>query len=519
MSTPSLSALPEEIQVQILGYVYKYSLIDLRLVSHTFARLITPIIFRAIRVRAYRDEPQRFIDIAMTEHLRCHVREVTCDTWTGSCPMNKRRELTDKFFQAVPFISMFPRLDTLNIRLEHDRSHIDHNTQLGILETLFHCLEGTWNMDDYVRRNTMFTPQPSTCECYPQAQTGIPLPIKTLTISNLIDVSGIKVLPAFQAVMNSGALKDLRISVADGGDLDDLDDSEVITTTQKGSQDIHHDLLDIVLTPSIASNLQVLSLFSSTPWGWFPNMDFRLIGANDLPNLKVLALGHFEFSQWWQVEWIGSLGIEKLYLDECTVLHSDHNRASIMPDACCTICQDEASELSDKGYFAQRVEGNAWREGSTYHTHTRWHHIFEHWANTMPNLRVFKIGQGWCLDDGAWKAIDPTYEGDFYEYVEEDHEAIFQPFQDTSHQHFECPLPLTTGTGIRRYGSEAVQGYGAVFPYVEHIEGGGYTYTDSPGDGKEFLNVSLGEKEKDRNAFDKFLAVVETRRKGLAGQE
>jgi hypothetical protein len=54
---------------------------------------------------------------------------------------------------------------------------------------------------------------------------------------------------------------------------------------------------------------------------------------------------------------------------------------------------------------------------------------------------------------------------------------------------------------------------------VEHIEGGGYTYTDSPGDGKEFLNVSLGEKEKDKNAFDKFLTVVETRRKGLAGQE
>ncbi|KAF4436381.1 hypothetical protein FACUT_6475 [Fusarium acutatum] len=489
MFTPSLSTLPEELQVQILGYIYKYSLIDLRLVSQTFYRLITPIIFRAIRVRAYKDEPRRFTNIAMTEHLRCHVREVTCDTWTGSCLMYKRRELMDKFLRAVPFISMFPKLDTLNIRLEHDRFHLYQNTQFRLLETLFGCLEGTRNIGD-----TMSSPKLSN----QQAQTGVSHPIKTLTISNIVDVDSIKELPAFQAVMNSGALKDMRISVAD------LDDFKV----NPGTQGIHRDLLDTVLTPSIASNLQVLSLYSSTAWGWFPNrdsnMDLHLIGANDLCNLKVLALGHFEFSQWWQVEWIGSLGMEKLYLDECTVLHSEHNRATV------AVCQGDA----------ERVKNNAWREGSTYHTHTRWHHIFEHWANTMPNLRVFKIGQGWGLDDGsAWKAVDPTYEGDFYEHIEEDHEAIFQPFRDTSHQHFECPLPLTTGTGIRRYGSEAVQDYGAVFQYVGHIEVGSHTYTDSPGRGKEFMNVSSAEKEKDRKAFDEFLTVVETRRKGLVGKE
>ncbi|KAF4499373.1 hypothetical protein FAGAP_4446 [Fusarium agapanthi] len=493
MSAPSLSALPEELQVQILGYVYKYSLIDLRLVSHTFCRLITPIIFRAIRVRAYKDEPQRFINIAMTKHLRCHVREVTCGTWTGSFPIDKRQEFMDKLFQAIPSISVFPKLDTLNIRLEHDKSYIYQNTQSRVLETVFHYLENAWKVHDYVRRDTRSSPKLSN----QQAQTGTPHPIKTLTISNLVDVSCIKALPAFQSVMNSGALKDLRISVGN------LDDPQFITTTQKSRQNIYHDLLDIVLAPNIASNLQILSLFSSVSWTWLPNMDFRLIGTNHLPNLKVLALGNFEFSQWWQVEWIGSFGMEKLYLDDCTVLHSDSNRAVCL-------CQGEA----------ERVKRNAWREGSTYHTHTRWHHIFEHWANTMPNLRVFKFGHGWGLDGGsAWKAMDLTYEGDFYEYVEEDHEATFQPFKDTRHQHFECPQPHTTGTGIRRYGSEAVQDYGAVFQYVGHIEGGGHTYTDSPGDGQEFMRVSWEEKERDQKAFDKFLTVVDTRRKGLVGKE
>jgi hypothetical protein len=503
MCTPSLSTLPEELMVQILGYIYKYSLIDLRLVNRTFSRIITPIIFRAIRFRAYGNEPQRFIDIAMTEHLRCHVREVTCDTWTGFCAREKRWELTEKFFQAVPFISMFPRLDTLNIRPELDSYHIPCNTQSSVLKTLFQCLAGTWKKDRQLSRRARE-------ECHPPDQTGTPLPIKTLTISNIFDVSGLKALPAFQAVMNSGTLKDLRLNVPE---------DELLSTAAQSNQNIHNDLLDIVLTPNIASNLQVLSLFSSAPWGWLPNMDFRLIGVNDLPNLKVLALGHFEFSEWWQVEWLGSLGIEKLYLDECTVLHSDRNRARDASSTMVSSCQGEAHELSNESHYAQGVENNDWREGTTFQTHTRWHHLFEHWARSMPNLRVFKVGQGWCLDDGAWKAIDPTYEGDFYEYVEEDHEAIFQPFTNTSHQHFECPAPLTAGTGIRRYGSEAVQNYGAVFPYVEHREPRMYTYTDGAGDGREFLDVSWEEKEKDKNAFDKFLSVVETRRNGLAVQE
>ncbi|KAF5578771.1 hypothetical protein FPCIR_11423 [Fusarium pseudocircinatum] len=487
MSTPSLSTLPEELQVQILGYIYKYSLIDLRLVSRTFSRLITPIIFRAIRIRAYRDEPQRFLNIAMTPHLRYHVREVTCDTWTGSFPTEKRLELVDKFFEAIPSICVFPKLDTLNIRLERDEFHMYHNTQFRLLEMLFRCMEGAWNVHNYIGRDTT-SPKVSG----QRARTRVSRPLKTLSISNLVDYNSIKAMLSFQSVMNSGALKDLRISAAD-------------LNTQKCCLGVHHDLLDTVLSPGIASNLKVLSLFSWASWGWFPNMDFRLVGANDLPNLKVLALGQFEFSQWWQVEWIGSLGIEKLYLDECTVLYSDRNRA--------TISQEET----------ERAKNSAWREGSTYHTHTRWHHIFEHWANTMPNLRVFKIGQGWDLDDScSWKAIDPTYEGDFYEHVEEEYEAVFQPFRDTYHQHFECPIPHTTGTGIRRYGPEAAQANAAVFLYVEQIKGFrgfGHTYTDSPGHGKDFMNVSSEEKERDRKAFDKFLTVVETRRKGLVGKE
>lgn len=48
------------------------------------------------------------------------------------------------------------------------------------------------------------------------------------------------------------------------------------------------------LSPSVVENLQVLSLFYSHYWGWFPRMDFSQIGA--LPYLKVLALGSYIFS-------------------------------------------------------------------------------------------------------------------------------------------------------------------------------------------------------------------------------
>jgi hypothetical protein len=258
-----------------------------------------------------------------------------------------------------------------------------HNTQYRLLEMLFRCIEGAWEVHNYIGRDTTSSPEVSG----QQAKTGVSRPLKTLSISNLVDISSVKAMLSFPSVMNSGALKDLRISAAD-------------LNTEKCCQGVRHDLLETVLSPRIAGNLQVLSLFSWALWGWFPNVDFCLVGADDLPNLKVLALGQFEFSQRWQVEWIGSLGIEKLYLDECTVLHSDRNRATISEEI-------------------ERSKKSAWREGSTYHTHTHWHHIFEHWANTMPSPRVFKLRQGWDLDDScSWKAIDPTYEGGFYEHVE-----------------------------------------------------------------------------------------------------
>ncbi|KAF4339686.1 hypothetical protein FBEOM_6395 [Fusarium beomiforme] len=513
MSPPSLSSLPEELMVQILGYIYKYSLIDLRFVDRTFSRLITPLIFRSIRFRACRKEPRRFVAIAQTEHLRHHVREITCDTWTGcrSC-----LGFDHYFFQALPFISLFPKLKTLNIRLADGGDYAKmYQKQMQVLETVFDCLAGTWNRACLNGEDLSFRDE-QWSDC-PPSQSGTLIPVRALTISNLLfpryGKGSITSRPSFQAVMHSGTVKDLRLNMAD----ECAGESFYSKPPDNSSPSCNPS--HAWLTPHVASNLQVLSLFSSRPWGWLPKLDLRLISIDGLANLKVLALGKYEFSHWWQIEWFGSLGIEKLYLDECTVLHSEQNWEGMTRDYSVTTVQDfegQNHEFSNEGYYVEGTSKNtSVSEDKVVETDLRWHFLFNHWANSMHNLRVFKIGQGHGAGGDTWKAIDPTYEGDFYEYVEEDHEAIFQPFQDTEHQYFECPAPLTTGTGIRRYGSEAVQDYGAFFPYVAYSRPRLYEYTEIV-DGREPVDVSEEEVERDKKAFDKFLSVVETRRKELA---
>ncbi|KAF9775175.1 hypothetical protein IL306_006744 [Fusarium sp. DS 682] len=272
-------------------------------------------------------------------------------------------------------------------------------------------------------------------------------------------------LPAFQAVINSETLKDLRLNIA--GDIKD----RPLDIYVPSHQSLYHNLPYTWLTPKVASNLQVLSLFGHNPWGWLPKMDLRLISVDGLPNLKVKD------------------------------------------------SQGQIHKFSNKGYYVQGVlNGFPMHDDKPIETGFCWHHLFNHWANSMPNLRVFKLGQGHWSGKDAWKAIDPTYEGDFYEWVEEDHEAIFQPFADTDHLYFECPAPLTSETGIRRYGSKAVQDYGAVFPYVEYAKPRIYDYTEEFG-GRDRVDVDKEDEKKDKNAFEKFLSVVETRRNWLAVKE
>ncbi|UPL03280.1 hypothetical protein LCI18_014214 [Fusarium solani-melongenae] len=443
----ALMSLPDEILLEIFALFPKHLLLRLRCVSRAFALLATPGAFRSLRLRAYRDEPQRFVQIATSERLRRHVREVTCDTWCG--PELNRQAVYDMeavqaywdFLTALPYIASFGNLEAFHLRLGtgQEEARIIRST---VIEHVFQYLAG-------ISLEHPFDEKP-----HPTLPNDPPAPIqlKTLTISNLEDGINTKLimLEAFKIVTSSPSLVDLRLYLAT--------DTKSLTQSSGNKCSDQSDMLDSLpytwLRPSIAGHLRVLSLYCHEPWGWFPKMDFRLVGAGDgMPNLKVLALGNYTFSHEWQVEWVGSLGIEKLYLDGCAILFQASKWGGMLLDQSETVLHGSDGRVhsfSNSGYYVKPATPRSGDVAEAMHGTLRWDHLLSHWAQAMSNLRVFKMGKGhW--DDIPNEAIDSSY----YQRLHgaSSQEVTNQPFAHHGFRYFEHPSPGTTGSGIRKYGT------------------------------------------------------------------
>ncbi|KAI8718048.1 F-box domain-containing protein [Fusarium sp. LHS14.1] len=443
----SLMSLPDEILLEIFLFFPKHLLLRLRCVSRAFALLATPGAFRSLRLRAYRDEPQRFIQIATSEKLRSHIREVTCDTWCD--PEVNRRAVWDllavqvysDFLDALPYIASFRNLEAFHLRfgtcLEEARI-----IRITVTGRVFPYLAGISLEQSIGRKGRPFH------------RLDRPLQLKTLTISNLDESINKKLVKseAFQAIISSSYLVDLRLYLA-------TDTWGLIQSSSNkcsDQSDMFESLPYTWLRPSIATNLRLLSLYCHEPWGWFPKMDFRLVGAGDgMPNLKVLALGNYTFSHEWQVEWVGSLGIEKLYLDGCAILFQASKRRGILLDQSETVIQDSDGRVhtfSNSGYYVKSEIPRSGDVASAIYGTLCWHHLLSHWAQSMTNLRVFKMGKGhW--DDIPNEAIDPSYHERLH--MASSQEAASQAFTHHGFRLFEYPSPGTTGSGIQKYGTGA----------------------------------------------------------------
>ncbi|KAJ3532486.1 hypothetical protein NM208_g8415 [Fusarium decemcellulare] len=541
----SLFSLPEEILLEIVSFLPKSCLIRSRCVSQKFARLTTPGAFRSLRFRAYNDEPQRFIEIADSESLRRHVREITCDTWNGPDFDNRTGfgyKIHPDFFNALPYIGLFRNLDALHLRFSYDCGDWDVEEETAdvryrILDTVFRCLAGTWSEHEQRRIDKTidhFTSAGYVMSQCPSTTSKSVIPLRTLTISNLEDFNDPRFTAseAFRAITNSSSLVDLRLYVATHT-IDTLQSSRNFTTRWPEKYDMFDALPTTWLRPTIAKNLRVLSLYCHEPWGWFPKMDFRLVGAGEgIPNLRVLALGNFVFSHEWQVEWFGSLGLEKLYLDGCAILFQANNWLGMTLDQSQTVLRGSdgrAHRISNYGYYVNGTRHHSRDKSEFLQGGVRWHHFLSHWANSMSNLRVFKMGQGhW--DDIPNEAIDPT----FYEnaYKPADHEVTNQPFTHHGFQHFEYPSPGTVGSGIRRYGSPVHSDHGDVLKYVywtnkytgydelwEERESRRKIMTTERWLGKygddEQRKLGIEDRAKDQAALDLFISTVDSRRMGM----
>ncbi|KAF4870985.1 hypothetical protein CGCSCA1_v009794 [Colletotrichum siamense] len=250
---------------------------------------------------------------------------------------------------------------------------------------------------------------------------GPALPLETLSIGGLAhsDDLGTFNTAAFKKIASLKSLKKLKLSVSSRADCY----GKSATDMFRSASPMLHFLPKTLLCPTIADNLRVLSLYGPDNFGWYPPLDLRRINCQGksplnagLPNLRVLALGGFAFTQTWQIDWIASLGkgyggsgLEEMYLDNCNVLAEA--RKVQLQSGQRTIGQDPSGQAIqvDNSEFPD-IESIVTRTGSDRVRYKlRWNHILNSWRQNMPALKVFIMGCGDHDDSCLRSVVEANY--------------------------------------------------------------------------------------------------------------
>lgn len=431
--------IPTEILYHIFDLVDQKTVINCRLISRHVLPIATAFAFRHMRLEAAY-EVNNFVNVA-TSDLRHHVHAITVDTWIGpdfKYHTNDNFWMPRDFWRALSYLRFFKEMKTLNLRFnkwcgaDNGYANIsieeDYDFRFVVLDIVFQCLAGTWSSKRQAEQEhelvmrlegdngTISTVPDGRISSSGSSDSG-PIEISTLTISNLADFNDTRLTTsdAFKQVMASDALTDLKLFVTTEEDTASPESS--ITFREK--YDFFETMPQTWLCPSVAQNLQVLSLFFRDYWGWSPKMDFRTINpANGLktglPNLRVLALGNYVFSHHWQIDWVASVGelnghggLQELYLDDCPIMWQA--RAPAPLDDSNTVIELPSGgslALSNAGYPRKGVMRSIpnWSHAQKFDFDLRWHQVLNHWREHMSSLKVF------CMGHGSWsdEAVDLT---------------------------------------------------------------------------------------------------------------
>ncbi|KAF4344870.1 f-box domain protein [Fusarium beomiforme] len=230
------------------------------------------------------------------------------------------------FWDALPLLARFHNLQILHLCFDSSftlQDYKQYSTKLRsrVLTTVFRILSGTFEKDSSKTANEAHAS--ATTEIPLQGTLSSPISPSTLIIFNLGDYHDPELsnMPGFKAIM--GGITALRLDIAQHKEM--ISRYLESTAARNQCQEMFTQLPFTWLSPTIATNLQVLSLCYQSYWGWFPNIDICLIGGgNGMPKLRSLALGRFVFSHLREVDWIASLDLEELFLEGCAVLAKHH---------------------------------------------------------------------------------------------------------------------------------------------------------------------------------------------------
>ncbi|KAJ3549551.1 hypothetical protein NM208_g460 [Fusarium decemcellulare] len=446
--------LPLKSWDNICSFLSKPSLLCLRLVCSKLNKIALPYAYRNIRLEGLQGSSERFVKIAKDPKLRDLARQLTVDTsvnldFNYNC--NGDYPFPTEFLDALPYIRYFGHLTIVHLRFnqycgEDDRTgktiEETWNFRYRVLDTLFHCIAGTWTTDKQMEIEEKAGDELYDYErTYPKDDFGASLnqiiQLKELTIANLADFHDLRLAnsEAFKKVMSLPSLINLKVFVTTEQD----EDSDESHAYYEEKYEFFDYFPQTWLATSLSDNLRVLSLYGRDFWGWFPKMDFRNI---DFPQLQVLALGHYVFSHNWQIDWISSIGrnngtagLRELYLDDCPILFQ--------------ALQASPLDVTDPGYpIASTVLDQETPE--MYRFSIRWSDILSKWATSMKGLRVFRMGHGhWQAEEAPQDTLESVcidLEGDIG-----CENLLEYRLSNNTHRSFACPEPID-----RDYGDEDV---------------------------------------------------------------
>ncbi|KAM5347837.1 hypothetical protein ACJ41O_007661 [Fusarium nematophilum] len=420
------AALSPELISHVCSYIPKRPLLNLRSVNRYISTVVTPWAFRRVKLGAREGKGDHvgFVKIARSAELRRHVREVDVDTWVGDGHDYDHSEwypFPDDLMNALPLLRCFRGCSALNIMFNERCGHDDDDLEIEestdfryrVMDTIFQSLAGTWTVARQREIDKMLSlddiERDYAVSMLPQGvEIDGPIRLRVLTVGNLADYDDRRLTQseAFRAVMDSGSLVDLRLYITFQTDM--WAPERDMAFVEK------HDMLESLhetwLTPAVARNLRVLSLFCAGYWGWCPKMDFRFVNPAEggFPNLRVLALGNYIISHDWQVDWIASQGkdtpnggLQELYLDDCPILF--HARyAGPLAQGETVVGQDLQGDdiiVSDDDYpLKRKVTSSVPHHSPDVEEKSfplRWSKVLSRWRETMaPRLRTFKMGSG-----------------------------------------------------------------------------------------------------------------------------
>ncbi|SPO00347.1 uncharacterized protein DNG_03192 [Cephalotrichum gorgonifer] len=507
----------------------KPTLFQLRLVSRQLGDIAQRWAYRSLRLEGHGSSAERFAKIAYSPKLRDLVWELTIDTWIGpgfAYHSNEGYKIPEAFMNNLPHLRCFGNLKVLHLRFseycgedDDDRSGLaleeTWNFRYRVLDTICHCVAGMWTKERQVQIDKRMEQEWEPGYSYPDEDSSLPsgqvIHLKELTITNLADYHEPALSEAWKKVITLPSLIDLKLLVT----TESCDPAPENSIYFKERYEFFENLPRSWLSPAVANNLRVLSLYYGDYWGWFPKMDFRSLALGQdspFPHLKVLALGNYVFSHEWQVEWLASIGrdnssggLEELYLDDCPVLFKAR--------------QVGPFSSSDPGYPDPKAVLGPNYNPETREYPMRWNHILIRWAESMKGLKVFRMGHGtwYGVPDDTLMAIkyDGSYDGVSSDVRE--HHASHQ-----LHRSFACPAPidedddedaeLVWKAGRHLHGAGMKESRGWQMQYIEYDIGLGPTQWIEPRrpyDGP--FAPEDGTLAKDDAAFKALMTAIEAR--------